>query len=113
MTFTDYSARAELYLGSDHTTAMAQGARSFATAAQALIFAFEHAAPVSLRGASLAVDALAFSGDELAALYHSAEFPLPRKGDITRSRQRRARGRRIAAFRSATRAESPARTATA
>lgn len=113
MTFTDYTARAELYLGSDRTTAMAQGARSFSTAAQALLFAFEHAAPVSLRGAMLTVGDRAFSGEAFAELYRSAAFPLPRKGDITRSRQRRARGRRSADFRSATHTQSPARTATA
>ncbi|KQX41989.1 hypothetical protein ASD04_18165 [Devosia sp. Root436] len=91
MTFQDYHARAELYLGSDRHTAMAQGGRFFATAAQAIRFAFEEAAPVSLHGAMLRIGDATFAGDSLAALYRSAEFPLPRKTDIKRSRVRRAR----------------------
>ena len=93
MILQDYHARAELYLGSDRHTAMAQGARTFATAAQAIRFAFEEAAPVSLHGAMLETGGAIFAGDDLAALYRSAEFPLPRKGDIKRSRNRRSRNR--------------------
>ena len=63
MTYPDYLARAELYLGSDHHTAITQGARSFATAAQAIRFAFEEAAPVSLRGAMLEIEGTTFAGD--------------------------------------------------
>jgi hypothetical protein len=107
MTFQDYLARAELYLGSDHHTAMAQGARSFATAAQALRFAFEEAAPVSLRGAMLKLGNASYSGDDLVTLYRSAEFPLPRKGDIKRSRARRARNRRGNAVRALSRPAAP------
>ncbi|MGB3338109.1 MAG: hypothetical protein WBA73_13115 [Devosia sp.] len=99
MTFQDYHARAELYLGSDRHTAIAQGARTFATAAQAIRFAFEEAAPVSLHGAMLKLGDATFAGDDLAALYRSAEFPLPRKSDIKRSRARRSRNRRDGAFR--------------
>ena len=93
MILQDYHARAELYLGSDRHTALAQGARTFATAAQAIRFAFEEAAPVSLHGAMLKTGDAIFAGDDLAALYRSAEFPLPRKGDIKRSRKRRSRNR--------------------
>ena len=91
MTFPDYHARAELYLGSDRHTAIAQGGRTFATAAQAIRFAFEEAAPVSLHGAMLKIGDATFAGDDLAALYRGAGFPLPRKRDIKRSRARRAR----------------------
>ncbi len=101
MTFQDYHARAELYLGSDRHTAIAQGARTFATAAQAIRFAFEEAAPVSLHGAMLKLGNATFAGDDLAALYRSAEFPLPRKHDIKRSSARRARNRRNGAVRPA------------
>ena len=98
MTYLDYHARAELYLGSDRQTAAAQGARTFATAAQAIRFAFEEAAPVSLRGAMLVIGDAAYAGETLAGLYRSAEFPLPRKADIKRSRARRARQQRAGEF---------------
>lgn len=91
MTHPDYHARAELYLGSDRHTALAQGARNFATAAQAIRFAFEEAAPVSLHGAMLKLGNATYSGDALAALYHSPAFPLARKSDGKRSRARRPR----------------------
>ena len=45
----------ELFLGSNIATAKAQGPRRFSTAAKAVRFAMEHAAPVSLRGAMLRV----------------------------------------------------------
>lgn len=93
MTYPDFHARAELYLGSDWQTAAAQGARTFATAAQAIRFAFEEAAPVSLRGAQLKVGDATFSRDELEALYRSTAFPLPRRQDIKRARARRAANR--------------------
>ncbi|MDB5621537.1 MAG: hypothetical protein JWR39_100 [Devosia sp.] len=79
MTYTDYSAPAELYLGRDPQTAYAQGARRFRTAAQAIRFAVEEAAPVSLHGALLRVGSRAYREQELTRLYRSAEFPLPRK----------------------------------
>ena len=113
MTFPDFRARAELYLGSDRHTAMAQGARSFATAAQAIRFALEEAAPVSLHGAMLKVGDATFAGDELAALYRSAEFPLPRKRDIKRSNARRARDYRSRSLRVAPRPASPRQAAMA
>ena len=84
MTFPNYHARAELYLGSDRPTAMAQGGRTFATAAQALRFAFEEAAPVSLHGAMLKVGGMTYAGTDLAALYRSPAFPLPRKPSVRR-----------------------------
>jgi hypothetical protein len=90
MTYPDFHARAELYLGSDRQTAAAQGARSFATAAQAIRFAMEEAAPVSLHGASLVVGNATFARDDIEALYRSAAFPLLRRQDIKRARARRA-----------------------
>ncbi len=50
------NAPGELFLGSDAATALAQGARRFRSAARAVRFAMEHAAPVSLRGARLEID---------------------------------------------------------
>lgn len=47
------NAPGQLFLGTDHATALAQGPRQFRTAANAIRFAIEHAAPVSLRGARL------------------------------------------------------------
>jgi hypothetical protein len=90
MTYLDFHAPAELYLGSDRQTAAAQGARSFATAAQAIRFAMEEAAPVSLHGASLTIGAASFARDDIEALYRSAAFPLLRRQDIKRARARRA-----------------------
>jgi hypothetical protein len=79
MTHTDYLSPAELYLGRDWPSAAAQGPREFKTAANALRFAFEHAAPVSLRGARLRTGGKQFAGDALAALYRSRHYPLARK----------------------------------
>jgi hypothetical protein len=79
MTYPDFQARAELYLGSDWQTASAQGARSFHTAAQAIRFALEEAAPVSLHGARLTIGDTTFSSEQLSWLYRSPDFPLPRK----------------------------------
>ena len=93
MTYPDFHARAELYLGSDRHTATAQGARTFATAAQAIRFAMEEAAPVSLRGASLRVGDTTFARDEIDALYRSPAFPLPRRRDVKRALARRSSSR--------------------
>lgn len=79
MTHSDYLAHADLYLGRDWATAAAQGPRGFRSVARALRFAFEHAAPVSLRGARLTVGAKSFSGEQLAALYRNPAYPLRRK----------------------------------
>lgn len=79
MTYPDYQASAELYLGSDWQTAAAQGPKTFPTTAQAIRFALEEVAPVSLRGALLKVGRLSFTGADLARLYRSARYPLARK----------------------------------
>lgn len=67
MTFLDQPA-AQLYLGRDWATASALGPRAFSSARKALRFAFEHAAPVSLRGARLLVGDRSFAGAELSEL---------------------------------------------
>jgi len=68
MTSLDDTTTAQLYLGSDWHTASAHGPRPFRTARNALRFAFEHAAPVSLRGARLTIAGRTYAGDELASL---------------------------------------------
>jgi hypothetical protein len=76
----DYLARAELMLGSDRETAKLLGSRVFRLAANALRFAIEEVAPISLRGAQLRIGDRTFSGIELQSLYSSDAYPLPRKG---------------------------------
>ena len=78
MKLTDYLAPAALYLGSDHATALAQGPRNFSTAAKAISFAMEHAAPVSLRGARLVIGKRQFNGAQLKAMHGSADFQAAR-----------------------------------
>ena len=79
MTHFDFQAPAALYLGSDAHTAASQGPRSFRTAAQALRFALEEAAPVSLRGASLQLAGKRYDNSQMSRLYRSAHYPYPRK----------------------------------
>jgi len=78
MTIT-HTHTAELYLGRDTETARLQGALQFASAAEAICFALEQAAPVSLRAARLVVGPNEFKGEEIRQLYRRADFPLPRK----------------------------------
>ena len=89
MTHFDFQAPAALYLGSDWHAAAAQGPRTFRTAAQALRFALEEAAPVSLKGASLEQNGKRLSNHEMIWRYRSADFPLPRKRAQTPTRARR------------------------
>ncbi|WP_055045805.1 hypothetical protein [Devosia sp. A16] len=87
----DYLARAELYLGSDWETATTLGSRAFRRAAHALRFAFEEAAPISLRGARLRIGDRQFAGHELRGLYTNHNYPLPRKrGSGTNNQKRKA-----------------------
>ena len=86
MTNQDYLARAELYLGSDRQSARAHGPRTFASAAKALRFAIEEAAPVSLRGARLEIGRRSFTRDAMLSLYRSSSYPLPRKKDVSAKR---------------------------
>jgi hypothetical protein len=83
MTNQDYLGAAELYLGSDRTTAIAHGPRAFGSAAKALRFAIEEAAPVSLRGARLTFGGKTFARADMLALYNSRRYPLARKNDIS------------------------------
>ena len=86
MTHTDYMAPAELHLGSDRTTAASQGGRKFSSAAKALRFAIEEAAPVSLRGATLIIRDRSFPRADMLALYHSHRYPLARKNIVSTKR---------------------------
>lgn len=74
-----YTAAAELYLGRDPKFARGLGFRRFDSAADAIRFAVEDCSPTSLRGASLEVGELRYSGPEIAALYADPGFPLPRR----------------------------------
>ena len=86
MTHTDYLAPAELHLGSDRTIAASHGPRKFSSAAKALRFAIEEAAPVSLRGARLTVNDRSFPRADMLALYRSRRYPLARKNDVLTTR---------------------------
>lgn len=59
----------DLFLGSDTTTAQALGARHFASAAKAVRFAMEHAAPVSLNGAELRIGELHLGPGQIRRLH--------------------------------------------
>ncbi len=85
----DYLARAELYLGSDWDTATTLGSRAFRRAAHALRFAFEEAAPISLRGARLRIGEHQFAGHEMRGLYTSRRYPLPRKRGLRTTTEKR------------------------
>lgn len=83
MNTIDFNARANLYLGRDWRTALAQGARTFSTAAKAIRFALEEAAPVSLHGALLIVEGRTYASKDLRSLYQDGRYPLDRKHDVT------------------------------
>lgn len=69
MTTHILDAPGDLFLGSDIATARAMGARRFGTAAKAVRFAMEHAAPVSLHGALLCVDGRTYGPRQIQALH--------------------------------------------
>jgi hypothetical protein len=73
----------ELFLGSDAATALAQGARHFSSAAKAVRFAMEHAAPVSLHGALLKIDGRTLGPEQIRSLHRQMETI----GQARRSRQ--------------------------
>jgi len=83
MTNQDFLAAAELYLGTDRLNATAHGPRQFRSAAKALRFAIEEAAPVSLRGAQLRIGDKCFARADMLALYRSRRYPLARKNDVS------------------------------
>lgn len=62
-------APGELFLGSDVATALAQGSRHFRSAAKAVRFAIEQAAPVSLRGASLNIGSATLGPTQIRRLH--------------------------------------------
>lgn len=80
----DYSAQADLFLGSTTQNAVAAGSRHFSTAASAIRFAIEHAAPVSMRGAALVTNGRTLRGRQILALYESVAYPLTRSKSATR-----------------------------
>ena len=75
----------ELYLGSDAATAQALGPRRFSSAARAIRFAMEHAAPVSLRGAVLRIGSLTLGPNQIRNLHDQ----MPREASLG-GRTRRA-----------------------
>lgn len=85
MTNNDYLVAAELSLGSSRKIAMAQGTRTFSSVANALRFAVEEAAPVSLRGARLFVGDRVLARTDMIAMYRSRRYPLIRKSVILES----------------------------
>jgi hypothetical protein len=82
MTNQDYLAAAELHPGSDRQSAAAHGPRAFHSAAKALRFAIEEAAPVSLRGARLTIGGKTLARADMLAMYHSRRYPLARKNAV-------------------------------
>ncbi|WMT92569.1 hypothetical protein [Pelagibacterium sp. H642] len=93
MTNIEMNARAALYLGSDWHSAKQEGAREFPTAAKAVRFAMEEAAPVSLKGARMIVGERWFAGNAIADLYRSSEYPFERK--VTRKYRPSRTARRL------------------
>jgi hypothetical protein len=69
MTTAILNAPGLLFLGSDIATARAHGARPFKSAANAIRFAMEQAAPVSLRGARLTIGGQSFGPKQIRRLY--------------------------------------------
>ncbi|WIY51820.1 hypothetical protein O9Z70_10015 [Devosia sp. YIM 151766] len=67
------NAPADLFLGSDAATAFAQGPRHFRSAAKAVRFAMEHAAPVSLRGAMLKIGDRKLGPAQIRHLYRGLD----------------------------------------
>ncbi len=67
------NAPGELFLGSDIATARAQGARHFSSAAKAVRFAMEQAAPVSLRGAMLRIGDRTLEPGQIRLLHRQME----------------------------------------
>jgi HEPN domain-containing protein len=73
---TDFlNSPGELYLGSDREIALAQGSRHFRSAAKAIAFAVEQAAPVSLRGALLRVGDQVFERRQIIDLHRRMGSP--------------------------------------
>jgi hypothetical protein len=84
MNVFNYSAPAALYLGSTTQNAEAQGPRLFRSAAGALRFALEQAAPVSLRGARIETAGKSVPGSRFRWLYNSPDFPAEHRPDQDR-----------------------------
>ena len=67
------NAPGELFLGSDSSTAQAMGARQFGSAAKAVRFAMEQAAPVSLNGALLRIGEMTLGPRQIRRLHAQME----------------------------------------
>lgn len=81
------NAPGELFLGSDIATAFEQGPRRFRTSRNAIRFAMEQAAPVSLRGALLKIGTHSFGPEQIRSWHRElAEAP---EGASARFRARR------------------------
>lgn len=91
-----FNTPAELYLGRDFTTAEAQGPRTFSSAAKAIRFAIEEAAPVALHGAMLKTAGKTYRGQELRQLYRSHSYPLARKAKTPNKTANKTANRRAA-----------------
>ncbi|KQN70008.1 MULTISPECIES: hypothetical protein [unclassified Devosia] len=63
----------QLFLGTNVENAFAQGGRRFSSAAKAVRFAMEQAAPVSLRGAMLKVEGETLGPDQIRTLHSQME----------------------------------------
>ncbi|RDE08235.1 hypothetical protein [Pelagibacterium lacus] len=79
MNTLNFNAEAALYLGSNPVSARREGARRFPTAAKAIRFAMEEAAPVSLRGARMVVGNHSYGPGDVKRFYNADGYPLMRK----------------------------------
>jgi hypothetical protein len=80
----DYGAEAELFPGGARASRRQPvGYRRFASAAEALRFAFEELRPESLAGAALEVGDERFDSRGMRRLYEASDFPLARRAQKT------------------------------
>jgi len=80
----DYGAEAELFPGGVRASRRQPvGYRRFASAAEALRFAFEELRPESLAGAALEVGDERFDSRGMRRLYEASDFPLARRAQKT------------------------------
>lgn len=76
----DYSAEAELFfIRRKNSRRQPAEYKRFAQASLAVRFAVEEVRPELLLGATLEVDGTRFDCDGIRRLYHSEDYPLPRR----------------------------------
>lgn len=85
------NAPGALFLGSDSATALAQGPRHFRTAAGAVRFAMEQAAPVSLHGAMLKIGDRTLGPQHIRLLHRGLTTSRAESGHAGGRRPERAR----------------------